>query len=78
MTDDYETIYLTTATINSGEEQLEAALAAARAMLGALETLCASLAWEEARSGTTYRGSEAAIVALALAEAAGIRTESGQ
>lgn len=45
----------------------EPILAAAPELLAALETLCASLAWEEIRSGTTYNGFEAARAAIAKA-----------
>ena len=41
-----------------------ALIAAAPAMLEALQRLCASLAWEETRSGTTYSGYESAKAAI--------------
>ena len=40
-------------------------IAAAPELLAALQTLCASLEWEEKRSGTTYAGYESARAALA-------------
>lgn len=77
MTDDYETIYLTTATINSGEEQLEAALVASRVMLAALRNLTAwGCTWTGPRdSNSPHDLLVAAVEACLVAEAAGIRTE---
>ena len=44
-------------------------ITAAPAMLAALKSLCASLAWEAERSGTTYAGYNDACDAIRAAEA---------